>query len=76
MESQKHNQPQLSVVLFNQKNMLDFSTQPLFLAPPPMIRAGIKNLAMPCHEVFRLRSNYNFKIIYAFASFLIPSDFL
>lgn len=30
MDSLKHNQPQLSVVLFNQKNMLDFSIQRLF----------------------------------------------
>lgn len=31
---------------------------------------------MPCHKVFRLRRNDNFKILYAFDSFLIPPDSL
>lgn len=75
MDSLKHNQPQLSVVLFNQKNMLDFSMQPLS-PPPPVMRAGVKSLTMPCHKVFRLRRNYNFKILHPFASFLPHSDSL
>lgn len=76
MDSLKHNQPQLSVVLFNQKNMLDFSIPASFFPSPPMMRAGVKSLAVPCHKVFRLRRNYNFKILYAFASFLLPPDSL
>jgi len=76
MGSLKHNQPQLSVVLFNPKNTLDFSIQPLLPPPPPMVTAGVKSLAMPCHKIFRLRRYCNSKILYAFASFLIPSDSL
>lgn len=69
MDSLKHNQPQVSVVRFNQKNVLDFSMQPFFLPTTPMMRDGVKS-----QKIFRLRRNYNFKTFHAFVFFLLPLD--
>lgn len=35
MKNLKHNQPQMSAVLFNQKNILSFSIQPLLPTTSP-----------------------------------------